>query len=588
MAKTPAKYINKEISWLSFNARVLQEADNESVPLIERIKFLGICSSNLDEFYRVRVATLNRLSHLGKKAKKIVGDNPDAILKDITRIALDQHKKFGRIFRQLTRELAAEGIFIINETRLNKEQREFVRSYFQEVVRPHLFPIMLDQVESAPELQDRTIYLAIAMSKNDGSEKTKYALIKIPSDVLPRFLILPATNHKNYVMMLDDVIRFGLADIFSIFPYERYDAYTIKITRDAELDIDDDVSESYINKIHKSLKQRAEGNPVRFIYDSRMPESFLNLLTELLNISKHDTIITGSKYHNNRDLMNFPNIGGKHLRYEPIETIRCRQFETKSSVFSVLRKQDILLHYPYQSFGHVIDLLREASIDPKVISIKTTVYRVAKYSSIMNALINAVRNGKSVTAVLELQARLDEETNIFWANKLQEEGVKVIFGIPGLKVHSKTCLIKRREKNKEVFYAVIGTGNFNEDTARIYSDHSLLTHNRKITRDVAKVFDFIENTYLASSYKHLIVSPNYSRKSFSKLIRNEINNAEAGKEAYIIIKLNNLVDPQIINLLYPVQLESDDLISAKPVVKKAFENGELQLYRNAKRDGVLV
>jgi polyphosphate kinase len=511
---------------------------------------MGICSSNLDEFYRVRVATLNRLVDFGKKAKKLIGGDPEKILSQITEIALVQHSKFDKIFKQISSELAKENIYIINEKELTDTQGEFVLSYFHNEVRSRLFPLMIDQVNQIPELRDRTIYLAVLLGKSDGSQKSKHALIEVRSDVLSRFLILPAIERKNYIILLDDVIRYGLSEIFYTLPYDTFSAYTIKMTRDAELDIVDDVSESYIEKVSKSLKQRKEGNPVRFTYDAEIPQDFLDLLMKHLNLTQSDTLIAGSRYHNNSDFMNFPKIGGRHLRYPPIKVLAHKDIDEKESLLRAIRDKDILLHYPYQNFDYIIDLLREASIDPKVTSIKTTIYRVAKYSSIMNALINAVKNGKSVVAVLELQARFDEETNIYWANRLQEEGVKVIFGIPGLKVHSKLCLITRKEKGKFFHSAIIGTGNFNEDTARIYSDHSLLTFDKRLTSEVIKVFELFENAYKVCTFKHLIVSPNYMRKAMLKLIKREIINAQNGQEAYITLKLNNLVDSQLIQKLY--------------------------------------
>lgn len=575
------KYINKEISWLSFNERVLQEAGDKKVPLIERLKFLGICSSNLDEFYRVRVATLNRLTKIGKKSKKLIGGDPGEILKQIVQITGVQHKNFDKIYLQLLKEFANENIHFIDERQLTDEQGRHIQAYFQDVVRPKLFPLMLDQVQDIPELRDRMIYLAVQMRKDSNKEKLKYALIEVPSDILPRFYILPKTGNKNYIILLDDIIRHGLKEIFSLFQYDEYEAWTIKVTRDAELDIDDDFSESYIEKIKKSLKQRTEGNPVRFIYDEKMPATMFDIITKQLKISKHDTIIAGSKYHNNRDFMNFPKIGGKHLRYDPIKSIKCHRLDTNASLFSVIKEKDVLLHYPYNKFSHILDLLREASIDPKVRSIKTTIYRVAQDSSIMNALLNAARNGKNVVAMLELQARFDEAVNIYWADRLKHAGVKVIFGIPGLKVHSKICSITRLEKNKEVHYAIIGTGNFNESTARLYTDHSLLTADKRLTKEVEKVFNFLSNTYVASNYKHLIVSPNYSRKSFTRLIKNEIKNAQAGKEAWIFLKLNNLVDPQLTDLLYAasnagvkIRLIVRSMISLIPGIKDQSENIE--------------
>ncbi len=561
------KIRNKEISWLSFNERVLQEADSPDVPVIDRLKFLGICSNNLDEFYRVRVATLNRLTFLGKKAKKYMGEDPNKILKEITPIALSQHKKFDKIFKKIIKELAKENIYIIDEKVLTPEQGEFVLNYFHSEVRPKLIPIMLAQVNDTLQLRDRTIYLSICLCNNSNVLKNQYAIIEIPSDVLPRFLVLPSSEGKKFIILLDDVIRYGLDDIFSIFDFDKHHAYTIKITRDAELEIDDDISDSYMEKMHKSIKQREAGNPIRFIYDARIPEDFLTLLKEKINISEEDTLIAGSKYHNNRDFMNFPSLGSRQLYYTPIKSLSHKDFPAGESLFKCMKKKDILLHYPYHSFDYVIDLLREASIDPQVLSIKMTIYRVAKNSSVLHALINAVKNGKTVVAVLELQARFDEESNIYWANRLKEEGVKVIFGVPGLKVHSKLCLVTRAEKGGTAHYAIIGTGNFNEDTARLYTDHALFTADQRLTKEVSKIFNFFVKTYKSDTFKHLIVSPNFMRKRFTKLIKNEIKNAVEGKPAYIFLKLNGLTDPQMIQKLYEA---SEAGVKIKLIVRGMF------------------
>jgi len=544
------KINNKEISWFSFNARVLQEAADPSVPVIERIKFLGIYSSNLDEFFRVRVATLKRIAGLGKKAKKIIGQDPRKILTKVQEIALEQSEKFEHIYQQILAELAKENIFIINEKQLNPEQGEFVKSYFHREVRPKLIPVMLDDVAKFPELKDRSIYLAVILSKRDEPKKNKYALIEIPTDVLPRFLILPDVDNKKYLMLLDDVIRYGLEDIFAIFDFDIGGAYTVKLTRDAELEIAEDMSESYISKVHKSLKQRKGGNPVRFVYDQKMPEALLNFFTKKLHIDEEDTLIPGAQYHNFKDFMHFPRVGSKRLRYEPTAFLSHENIDSKKSLFAAIRERDILLHFPYHSFDYIIDLLREASIDPKVTSIKITLYRVAKNSSVVNALINAARNGKAVTVIVELQARFDEETNIFIADSLQEEGVRVIHGVPGLKVHSKLLLITRSEKGKEMQYSCIGTGNMNEMTARTYSDHFLFTADKRLTKEVRTIFEFFENNYKVSTFKHLIVSPYNMRKKFVRLIRNEIKHAQQKKEAYIFVKINNLADPAIIQELY--------------------------------------
>ncbi|MBN2532692.1 MAG: polyphosphate kinase 1 [Spirochaetales bacterium] len=542
--------IPKEISWLSFNERVLQEAANPDVPLIERIRFLGIFSSNLDEFFRIRVATLTRLSKLGKKAYRIIGHNPKEVLETIQGIVLKQQHEFDTIYEQILEELAGNNIHIIDEKELTEEQGRFVKTWFQKVVRPKLIPIMIDQVERFPDLKDKSIYLAVRLSSQNSSKKVKYGLIEVPSGIIPRFLILPEEKGNRYIILLDDVIRYGLNEIFALFQYNTIEAYTIKLTRDAELDIEDDVSQSMIKKVSKGLRQRKEGNPVRFIYDADIPPDLLNYLKKRLFLTNADTLIPGSRYHNFKDFINFPDFRIENFQYESFLLLPQKDTAQSKILLKIIHTRDILLHYPYQSFHYVIDLLREASIDPKVISIKITLYRVAKNSSVVNALINAVKNGKLVMVVLELQARFDEEANVYWANKLQSEGVKVLYGVPGLKVHSKLCLITRKEKGKLFHYAIIGTGNFNEDTAKVYADHCLFTVDRRITKEVDSIFDFFEHNYQLSHFKYLIVSPFNMRKKLCKLINTEIENAENGKEAFIILKMNNLADPAIIGALY--------------------------------------
>jgi polyphosphate kinase len=575
------KHISKELSWLTFNERVLLEAADPTVPLMERIKFLGIFSSNLDEFFRVRVATLNRLRRLGKKAKKFTEHDPAKILKQVQKTVIHQHKRFDYIYQQLLKEMATKNIFIIDEKQLGEDQARFVESYFDQEVRPKLVPVMVEQVEKFPELKDRTIYLAVHLSKKGVEQKFKYALIEVPTDVLSRFLILPRIRNKRYIILLDDVIRFGLEKIFSFLPFDTFDAYTIKVTRDAELDIDDDLTQSYIKKVSQSLKMRKGGLPVRFIYDSSMPEPLLAFLTRKLHLTQDDTIIPGSKYHNNKDLMNFPDMGLKSLNYKPVKSLSHSKLSQKKSLFKILSKTDIMLHFPYQSFNPIIDLLREAAIDPKVTSIKVTLYRVAKNSAVVNALINAVNNGKSVFVVMELQARFDEEANIYWANRMQEEGARVIYGVPGLKVHSKLCLINRRVKDGTKRFAIIGTGNLNEDTAKVYSDHSLFTSDRRLTNEVAKIFEFYADNYKNTTFRHLIVSPFQMRKKILKFIKNEIKNAGEGKEATIRLKLNNLVDAEIINWLYrasqagvKIRLNVRGMFSLVPGVPGMSENIE--------------
>lgn len=539
--------VNRETSWLEFNARVLQEAADQSTPLIERIKFLGIFSNNLDEFFRVRVATLSRLSDYGQKDG--VGVNPRRTLKEINRIDKEQQKDFSRIFRSIVRDLAQENILIVNEKELTVSQGEFVRRYFSDHVRSLLFPIMMNNLKSS-SLVDKSIYLALKLESSSGTVVQQFAVIRVPSKPLSRFVILPSDNLKKYIILLDDVIRYCLNEVFSMFGYDTYSAYTFKFTRDAELDIDNDVSKSFLEIMSESLKQRKLGAPVRFIYDKTMPAELLNILKSKLDISETDTLSKSGRYHNFKDFMSFPDVGRPDLLFPPGKPLEHRKLPRNESILNTLRNQDIMIHYPYQSFQYIIDLLREASIDPQVKSIKMTLYRVAKESKVINALINAARNGKSVIVFMELQARFDEEANIFWAEKLQEEGVKLIQGIPGFKVHCKLLLIRRKEGLKNVYYANVGTGNFNEATARIYADDSLLTADQSVTADVNAVFHLIESKYNPPKFKSLIVAPFHMRNFFTRMINNEINNAKSGKEAWCIIKLNNLVDDKIVKKLY--------------------------------------
>ncbi len=546
------RFINKEISWLSFNARVLQEAADPTVPLIERVRFLGIFSANLDEFFRVRVATLRRLATIGKKAVKLIGDDPSDVVKRIHEIVISLQADFDGAYRNILKELEAENIFILNERELKEEHSAFVREYFQQKVRTWLIPLMIDQMNEFPNLKDNSIYLAVRMRIKKNPKKYKYALIEVPTDVLSRFVVLPEIEKKKYIILLDDVIRFCLGDVFSQFDYDQFEAYTIKLTRDAELDVDNDISESFVRKIAKSLAKRKTGIPVRFLYDYRIAEDLLRFIVNRLRDQKHfmDNPIPGGRYHNFRDFVHFPNIGPRQLTYKATPPLHHRDLQNGSGILDTLLKKDVLLHYPYQSFDVVIDFLREAAIDPDVTSIKMTLYRVARQSNVINALLNAARNGKSVTVIMELQARFDEEANINWSEKLQEEGIRVIHSTRDIKVHAKLILIRRKMKRKDVFYANIATGNYNENTARVYSDHALFTCNPKITAEIRKVFEALETNFSVGKFKHLMVSPFNTRSGLYKLIQAEIKNARKGKDAYIIAKLNNITDPKIIDRLY--------------------------------------
>jgi polyphosphate kinase len=578
MALQIKKYIPKEVSWLWFNERLLQEAEDESVPLAERFRFLGIYSNNLDEYFRVRVATLKRLSTLGSKSVRVLGYDAASTLKEVQDMVLAQSKRFDKIFSQLIKKLSKKGIRFVNEKELSREQADWVADYFHKKVRTHLMPFMIEEGSGLPNLKDDGIYLAICLTRQ-GSKKKRYSLLEIPSKVLPRFVSLPQCNKKNCLIFLDDIIRYGLKELFFIFDFDEVTAYTIKLTKDAELDISDDISESYIENVLRSLQQRKKGTPVRLIYDHEMPDDLLKLVTRKLSLGKDDVIISGSRYHNLKDLMELDKLNDPDFYFAPESNIDHPDLEHGKSILSTIRKKDVMLFFPYHSFDYIIDLLREASIDPLVSSIQITLYRLARNSSVINALLNAVRNGKKVTTVLELQARFDEEANIYWGNRLHEGGVKVIYGVPGLKVHAKLCLITRERNGTVQRYACVGTGNFNEETAKVYTDHILITSDKKITNEVLKVFNFFNANYKKDNFYHLVLSPFYLRNKISLLIDNEIKNAVAGKKAFIYIKINNLTDNEIIEHLYKASAAGVDIrlivtgmISIVPGIKTISDN----------------
>lgn len=548
--KKVKQIINRELSWLSFNERVLQEAGDKTTPLIERLKFLGIFSNNLDEFFKVRVATIKRMVDLKVDSKETLGVKPKKLLQQIQERVVQLQQNSQSIFKGILNELAKENIFIINETELNNIQIEFVKQYFEDKVLPALSPIMLQNVNGFPFLKDKSIYLATKLYKPGLKKDVEYALVEIPTAVVPRFLVLPSDGKKKCVILLDDVIRYNLKDVFAIFPYTHYESYTIKLTRDAELDIDNDVTKSFLEKVSKGVSGRKKGQPVRFVYDETMPREMLKYFTDLLDLDDSDSLIPGARYHNFKDFMSFPNIGGPHLEYPPTPSVSHPDLVNEPSIIKRLLQKDLMLHYPYQKFAHFIHLLREAAIDPKVTSIKLTIYRTAANSKVVNALINAARNGKNVVVVIELQARFDEKANIYWSRKLEEAGAKVLFGIPGLKVHSKLALITSVINNKKVNIGAVSTGNFHEGNGNVYTDVALISADKRIANEVEKLFDYFENSYRFYDFKHLLVSPLFMRKKLVKLIDHEIKNAREGKEAYIILKINNLVDPDMIKKLY--------------------------------------
>lgn len=542
------RYTNREISWLQFNARVLQEASDEKVPLIERLRFLGIFSNNLDEFFKVRYATVKRIVQAGKGAKNELGGiRAETLLEIITKIVIDQQTESLEVLKAIEDRLKDENIHIIDETNISWKHHDFIKKYFIQKVSPALVTIILNDVSTLPNLKDSAAYLAVRMVMNDDSNQ--FALIEIPKSV-NRFVELPKYEDKDFIIMIDDLLRYCLSDIFNIFPYKKISAHMIKITRDGELDFESDLSKSFIEKISDSVKHRQLGEPVRFVFDKTIEEETLQFLMSKMGITETDSIIPGGRYHNRRDYMKFPSMGRQELLYEPIESLPIKGLSLESSIFEAIAKKDYLLYAPYHTFSYVVKFLREAALDPKVKTIKITIYRLAEISHIASSLINAALNGKSVTVSIELQARFDEEANINYAQQMQEGGVNLIFGVQGLKVHSKMCVIDREEHDKIVRYGFVSTGNFNESTAKVYTDYTLFTANQNILKDITKVFMFFDTNYKIYRYKHIITSPHYTKKAIFKLIDEQIILAKAGMGGYIRLKMNNITSYLVIDKLY--------------------------------------
>lgn len=555
MNNTYNSYIDREKSWLTFNARVLQEANDANVPLLDRFRFLGIFSNNLDEFFRVRYAAIRRMSLESAESEKILGVKAEQLLKEITEIVIEQQSESLRILNEIEKKLELENIFIINEKDISKEQEKFIHDYFIQKVSPALVTIMLNDLEEFPLLKDTSGYLAVKLVMNgsellnDSAKEIRYAVVEIPNTI-NRFVVLPSNSEKQYIILLDDVIRYNLNNIFNIFDYESISAHMIKITRDAQLEFDSDLSKSLIEKISSSVKDRRVGEPVRFVYDQAIGKDTLDFFLRGMRIDSSDSIIPGGRYHNRRDYMSFPNLGRYDLLYRENVPLPISGLSLEGSILEKIKKKDYLLYAPYQSFSYIIKFLREAALDPKVASIKITLYRLAKNSQIVSSLINAAKNGKKVTVQIELQARFDEESNISYSEQMQTEGIELIFGVKGLKVHSKICVIERIEEGKVKRYGLISTGNFNENSAKVYTDVTLFTSNTEILKDASKIFDFFDVNYRVHRYKHLIVSPHYTRGKFNKLIEREISNALLGKEAYIKLKMNSISDFKMTDKLY--------------------------------------
>jgi len=546
------RFVNREISWLDFNARVLQEAQDDGVPLIERLRFIGIFSNNLDEFYKVRYATVKRIALSEKSGRKAFGgQTAQDLLNEITQKTIELQNESLKTLESIQTLLRKEKVFFINENQITSKQADFLHEYFIHTISPALSTIVLDNSNQFPHLKDRLAFLAIRMEIAQEHKQTlQYALIEIP-ETISRFVVLPSEDDSQQVMLIDDVIRFHLDSIFSIFNYQHIDAHMIKITRDAELDIDDDLSKSYVEKISESVKDRLDGDPVRFVYDEEINKETLHFLLSKMGVNPNtDSLIPGGRYHNRRDYVGFPSLGRKELLYPTIEPLSIDGLSLEDRLFERILHKDFLQYTPYHTFSYVVKFLQEAALDPKVKHIYITIYRLSKISNVANALINAAKSGKKVTVQIELQARFDERANIRYAEQMKAEGVQLVFGIPGLKVHSKVCVVERLENKKIKRYGFISTGNFNESTARIYTDYTLFTANQSILKEVANVFQFFKTPYKNYKYKHLIVSPHSTEKEFKKLIQQEVDNASQGKPASIRIKLNNLTSYKMIEALY--------------------------------------
>lgn len=551
----PAEFNPRDITWLAFNERVLQEAMDPKVPLHLRIRFLGIFSNNLDEFFRVRVAGLKRAMDFKTKfITESFYQPPSKILQNINEIVLRQQQAFDKTWKKIQVEMASQNVFIRTTKNLTEDQKVFVRRYFDEVVESNVIPILLHENSPMPYLRDKSLYMGVAMRRGDFQYASNYAIIEVPSRAVGRFVLLPSENDEKNVMLLEDVIAFNLPHIFSYFGYDEFQAHCFKVTKDAEFDLDNDIKTTLAEKIEKGIKSRRKGKPTRFVFDREMDKALLEFLIRKLNLSKKDSIIPGGKIHNFRHFMDFPKVFKTYTAPEERSSFDHAAF-ADHRVTDVILKNDVLLTFPYHAYTPVIDLLREAAMDPDVRSIQITAYRLASHSKIANALINAVRNGKEVTVMLELRARFDEESNLEWKDIFEQEGVKVLLGIPNKKVHAKLCVIKKRVHNKTLQYGFVSTGNFNEKTAKIYGDHLLMTADRGIMADINKVFTVLRKPKqdflpVLKSCKSLLLSPEFMREHISELIDREIAEAKTGKKAEMIIKTNSLSDRQLITKIY--------------------------------------
>lgn len=551
-----APHIDRDLSWMYFNRRILQEAMKTDVPLLERLSFLGIYSNNLDEFFRVRMATLSRIAECEDRSLRSESEHAKQLIKQINKLNNRYAQEYERAIHEVTDRLREENIFLLKETELDEEQQIFVSDFFRRQLSGFVSPVWLSAVKQLTEATDENIYLAIKMQVSEARKvsaarklpsRTDYALIELPVPVCGRFIRLPDREERSYLMYLDDVIRFCLPMIFSGMEYDCFEAYAFKFTKDAEMEIDNDLRNGTLQKISKAVKSRKKGDALRVIYDAEMPKDLLKRVMNRLNLDKLDTVLGGGRYHNHKDLMAFPDCGRCDLKYLRWLPILKPELKENVSLLRLIQKQDRYIHVPFHSFDYYIRVLQEAALSKDVKSIKTTLYRLAKDSKVVKALICAARNGKKVTVVIELLARFDEASNIDWSKKMQDAGIHVIFGVEGLKVHSKITHIGMKTGSD---IACISTGNFHEGNARMYTDYMLMTASRSVVRDVNSVFTFIEKPYSPVHFKELLVSPNEMKLRFIRLINDEIMNRQSGRPAYIRVKVNHITDSAIVKKLY--------------------------------------
>ena len=544
MSKEILPYVERDVSWMYFNHRILQEAEKEYVPLLERLSFLGIYSNNLDEFFRVRVASLSRIAD-DKNVDKDTYKKIKKSLKTINRLNESFSKEYTAAVDKVEAELANHGIRMVSETQLGDEQKAFLRNFFYEELNGSVNPIWLSQVDEITTLEDNRIYLLVD-KREEGSDKSKYAIVKVPDRTYGRWIKIPSSDGCANIMYLDDVVRFCLPYVFIGMKKSFYTAYSFKFTKDAEMEIDNESDYGTMEKIAVGVNSRKRGEAVRIVYDAAMPKEIVKKIRERLNVKELDTALAGGRYQNHKDLMSFPDCGHTELRYPKWRHLMKPEFLSTESLLDQIRVKDRYIHVPYHSFNGYIRLLREAAIKPEVKAIKTTLYRLAKDSKVVKALIAAARNGKKVTAVVELLARFDEESNVKWSKRMQEEGVNVIFGVEGLKIHSKLLFIETKKGN----IACVGTGNFHEGNAKVYTDYLMMTARPRIVNEVARVFEFIDRPFSPMRFQEMMVSPNSMKHRLLRLLDNEIKNAKQGREAWLKMKINHITDPDMVNKLY--------------------------------------